>query len=262
MWKLIVSDIDGTIAKDGESHINPEYYTEIRRLTDNGVRFMVCGGRQDNSIRQLFRPVVDRIAYAADGGSIIYDREKFLTARTLPKETVHALVRDAQQIGELDIMLSGLKRAYCRSEDSEMYRWLAGSYGFEIDAVGNLFEVDDDIMKVALYHKNRTEELVTPWFRPRWENKVSLTLAGIQWLDCVPLSAGKRNAIVYMQEYYGIRPEETIVFGDNQNDMEMFEAAGKSYAVENARLEVKQAASDICGAQEQDGVLKVLKTLS
>lgn len=261
MWKLIVSDIDGTIAQDGAGSINPGYYTEIERLVSKGVHFMVCSGRQDASIARLFRPVIHRISYAADGGSIIFDREKFLTARTLPKETVSALVRDAEKIPELDIMLSGLKQAYCRDEDSEMYHWLVDSYGFHMGAVPDLTEVPDDIMKVSLYHKDRAEELTNTWFRPKWQDRVTLTLAGIQWLDCVPLSAGKKNAVLYMQEYLGISPEETLVFGDNENDIGMFEVAGKSYAVENARPEVKRAASAICEAQEKDGVLLVLKTL-
>ena len=261
MWKLIVSDIDGTMVKDGAGSINPAYYEEINRLLDRGVRFMVCSGRQGASIVRLFQPVISRIAYACEGGSMICDGEKFLCAKTLPGDTVHAIVQDAWKIDGIDIMLSGIKQAYCKSEDSELYHWMVDSYGFDMEAVGDLLSVDDDIMKVSLYHKSHVEELTNPWFRPRWESRVKLTLAGIQWLDCVPESAGKRSAVTYMQEYYGIRPEETLVFGDNQNDMEMFEVAGRSYAVENARNEVKQAASAICEAQEKDGVLKVLKTI-
>ena len=80
-------------------------------------------------------------------------------------------------------------------------------------------------------------------------------------MDCVPPDAGKGSAVAFMQKRFHIQPEETIAFGDNQNDMEMFALAGKSYAVENAREEVKECADAICGSYEKDGVLRVLREI-
>lgn len=38
MIKLIASDIDGTLVKDGDNQLNPEYYQEILRLREKGIR--------------------------------------------------------------------------------------------------------------------------------------------------------------------------------------------------------------------------------
>ncbi|MCH5265464.1 MAG: HAD family hydrolase [Lachnospiraceae bacterium] len=262
MIRLIVSDIDGTLVGDGqgEGSLNPEYYQVIHRLSEKGVRFMACSGRQRLSIAKLFRPIENEIYYACDGGSLVFDRDVLLFARTLPKEMAYDIIRDAREIPPCDVMVCGTKRAYCRSEDSELYRWMVNGYGYDIQAVGNLTEnIEDDIVKVSVYHHDRAEELTNPWFRPKWEEKVKLTLAGIQWLDCVPKDAGKGSALTFMQEHFQISPSETLVFGDNQNDMEMFERAEESYAVENAREEVKQAAAHICPGYSEDGVLQILQ---
>ena len=64
-----------------------------------------------------------------------------------------------------------------------------------------------------------------------------------------------------MQQTWGILPSETVVFGDNQNDVEMFGLADCSYAVENAREEVRQAAADLCENYLEKGVLKVLQKM-
>jgi hypothetical protein len=64
-----------------------------------------------------------------------------------------------------------------------------------------------------------------------------------------------------MQEHFSIQPSETIVFGDNQNDMEMFSLAEKSYAVSNARAEVKEKATHECKGYGENGVLEILKSL-
>lgn len=262
MVKLIVSDIDGTLVGDGqgEGALNPEYFQVIQSLVDRGVRFMTCSGRQRLSMAKLFRPIADKIFFACDGGSDIYDKEHLLFAKALPRETVAALIEDAAQIPLCDIMVCGTKRAYCRDAQSELYHWMVDGYGYDMKVVPDLVrDVEDDIVKVSIYHRDRAEELTDPWFRPRWEDKVKLTLAGIQWLDCVPKDAGKGAAVAFMQDHFHILPSETIVFGDNQNDMEMFDRAGRSYAVSNAREEVKNMADYVCGSYEEDGVLEVLK---
>lgn len=262
--KLIVSDIDGTLVGDGqgEGALDPAYYSEIKRLTNQGIKFMACSGRQRLSIAKLFRPVEKEIYYAGDGGSLVFDKEGLLFAKTLPRDLANQIIEDAIKLKACDVMVCGTKRAYCRSRDSELYRWMVDGYGYDMEAVGNLVEnIEDDIVKISVYHRDRAEELTNPWFRPKWEDKVKLTLAGIQWLDCVPADAGKASAVAFMQERFDIKPEETIVFGDNQNDIEMFALAGRSYAVENARAEVKEQADAICGNFKENGVLKILQKL-
>ncbi len=264
MIKLIISDVDGTLVGDGQSAeaMNPEYYKVIAQLKEQGITFMACSGRQYVSIAKLFAPIENEILYGCDGGSLVFENNKVLYAQTLPKAISDNIIQDAMEIPQCDILVAGTKRAYCRSKDSELYRWLKHSYGFDIKAVGDLTKnIPDDIVKISLYHKNQAEALTSPWFRPKWENKVKLSLAGIQWLDCVPKEAGKKSAVAFVQKHLNIKPEETIVFGDNQNDIEMFSLAHRSYAVENARLEVKREASDICESYDRDGVLKILKNV-
>ena len=55
-----------------------------------------------------------------------------------------------------------------------------------------------------------------------------------------------------------ILPEETCAFGDNLNDIAMLQKAGMSYAVANARGEVKAAAKKVCPSYSEDGVLQTL----
>ncbi len=264
MIKLVISDIDGTLVGDGQGYgaLDPEYYEVIHRLRKKGIRFLACSGRQRQSIQKLFRPVADEMLFACDGGSDVYEKGSLLYAKTLEKEMANEIIRDGRQISECDILVCTTERAYCASEDSEMYHWMVDSYGFDLVAVPDLTkDIREEIVKVSLYHRDRAEELTNPWFRPRWEDRVKLNLAGIQWLDCVPTDAGKGEAVRFVQEYLHILPSETIVFGDNQNDIEMFLAAGKSYAVENARQEVREAADIICESYENNGVLKILKNL-
>ena len=77
MIKLIVSDVDGTLVKDGTLEINPEYMDVIKKLRKKEIYFAVCSGRQYNSESQLFAPVKDQIFFVSDGGTLIRTSEKY-----------------------------------------------------------------------------------------------------------------------------------------------------------------------------------------
>lgn len=59
-----------------------------------------------------------------------------------------------------------------------------------------------------------------------------------------------------LKEYLGV--EYIVAFGDGKNDMEMFEIADESYAVENAVDELKAIATGVIDSNEKDGVAKWL----
>ena len=61
MIKLIVSDLDGTLVEDGGGVLNPEYFSQIRRLKKAGILFAAVSGRSYSSLEKLFAPVIDDI---------------------------------------------------------------------------------------------------------------------------------------------------------------------------------------------------------
>ena len=42
MIKMVMTDIDGTLIKDGTLQINPEYYEVIEKLAEKGIVFVVA----------------------------------------------------------------------------------------------------------------------------------------------------------------------------------------------------------------------------
>lgn len=64
---------------------------------------------------------------------------------------------------------------------------------------------------------------------------------------------------MWLREYIDV--DKVIGFGDNLNDIPFFEACDESYAVANAREEVKQKATGIIGTNIEDGVIKQLNNM-
>ena len=97
MIKLIVSDIDGTLVRDGENVLNPELYPEILRLRAKGIQFAAASGRQWHSIERIFDPIKEKIFYISDNGAYVgcYGRNLFLTS--INREIVLDFVREVRK---------------------------------------------------------------------------------------------------------------------------------------------------------------------
>ena len=54
MIKLVVSDVDGTLIKPGETRISEKTLSLLGELKEKGVLFAVASGRDYDAIRPLF----------------------------------------------------------------------------------------------------------------------------------------------------------------------------------------------------------------
>ena len=80
--------------------------------------------------------------------------------------------------------------------------------------------------------------------------------SGAQWLELMPAAASKSNASRQLKALLGC--DRLVVFGDGKNDIDMFELADESYAVENAVPELKEAATGVIASNDEDGVARWL----
>lgn len=263
MIKLIATDVDGTLVKDGTLAIDPEYMTIIEQLIDKGVLFAACSGRQFVSERKLFSPIREKIYYVADGGTVVRSYTELLKVHTIPEDVWKGMYRTMRDhMPSCECFIATPDYALAEDAGGKMFHWLRDSYGYDVRAVESLEKLQrDDIIKMSVYHPTACEEECTPVFIPKWKDKAHLMPAGKQWVDCNPLGVGKWTGVSFLMEKFGIAKDEVCTFGDNLNDTDMLENAGRSYAVANARDEVKQAAKGICAPYWENGVLQVLKEI-
>lgn len=261
MIKLIVSDIDGTLVKDGENQISPEIFDVIMELKKKKkIHFAAASGRQAASIEYTFKQIQKEIFYVAENGSYLgcYGRTLFLYP--IERALANSLIQEIRENPLLDVMVSGAKGTYLETDNQEFIDWMTDGYHFHIIRVDDVMSVDDQIIKVAAYKKEGIQDSVGYLF-DQYGDKLKMTISGDMWMDCMRKGVNKGEAVKMLQESLDIRPEETMVFGDQLNDIEMMSRAYYSFAVGNAREEVKQAARFQTDTNLNDGVLKILKQL-
>lgn len=260
MVKLIVSDIDGTLVKDGADNINKEMFEVIKELKKKGIIFAAASGRQYPSIRRLFYPVQDNVVFIAENGAYVVCRDTEMAKVPMKRAYVEQIVEDMRNCAGCILTVSGKEATYIESRDEEFIDLLVNGYHNTIQVVDDVLAVDTTIIKLALYCKEGIAKTADTMIE-KWADKVKVVIAGAQWLDFMDFSVDKGNALAKIQQITGIKKEETICFGDNSNDIGMFHQSGRSFAVGSAREEVRAEADEVIETYEQDSVLNEIKKL-
>ncbi|MDD7113241.1 MAG: HAD family hydrolase [Lachnospiraceae bacterium] len=259
MIKLIVSDVDDTLVPEGSVDLNPEYFDVIRKLQEKGVIFVGASGRPIEGVKIAFAPMKDEIFYIGDNGTDIAAGECVCTNR-LGDENYRLLAEDLLKLNEEYDFMSCLPGNVYVNEQSKEFRKMLDSYGFAITEVSDQVDLND-ITKVSLFHEGGVPEEVRTSLKEKWSDRMEVVIAGRVWLDFTAKGCNKGNALAMIQEAYGITPEETVAFGNADNDVSMIKQAKYGYAVADASEKLKKEAYEVIGSMEDDAVLTKLKEI-
>ena len=81
------------------------------------------------------------------------------------------------------------------------------------------------------------------------------------YLEFVDRGVSKGSALLRLCEMLGISPDQTVPFGDEENDRPMLRAAGLGVAMGNAVPEIKAEADAVTSSNEEDGVAEFIEYL-
>lgn len=124
--------------------------------------------------------------------------------------------------------------------------------------VPSLVEAAPDVPRMALIQGSEICDAILGDLKARWEAEVrfAASISSRQKI-VLTLTAAKVNkgaALVRACEALSLDPGEVIAFGDAENDIEMFEVAGFSYAMGQAEIAVKEAANAVAPPNTEDGL--------
>lgn len=258
MIRLIISDIDGTLLPEGSTELNPEYIDVIRELTDKGVYFAAASGRQSGSVNAVFHELREKIFYLADNGAYIEKYGVPMKENHMNPEYVRALLKELEEMPECYVLVSVRDGYYTEITDPDFLHLIFEEYKGTGGVTTDIISYADRCIKMSIYCKNGSENLYDTLYE-RWGNRVSVNISGEKWIDVNDFLSTKGNAVEWMQKELAVTPSETMIFGDNYNDISMLEKAEHSYASVLSNDTVKRAARYEVASYEEDGVLQVLK---
>lgn len=262
---LYVTDLDGTLLRTDKT-LSPFTRETINRLTVEGMIFSYATARSVSVAKQLLLGVTAAFPVVTSNGAVIADSqtEAVLEAFYFSTEDAAFLLKAFRRAGLSPLVyghLEGRERfSYLEKDLSPVCRKFLGDRAG--DRRARPVEREAELLAGTQFFFNCVDEearlrSLYETLRGRYSCVLEREIyCGGYMLEILPPGVSKAGGVRRLAELLGCG--RIVAFGDNQNDIPMFQTADACYAVENAVPELKAAATGIIPGNDADGVAKWL----
>lgn len=250
---LIASDVDGTLIPEETTVLPEAVLNQIRAVHERGFLFMAASGRQYPSLRALFEPVADQMAFLIENGGGIYYRDRLRYTNGLPRDTALAIARYVMAVPNCEFLIDDAYGSTVLPKSDAFERRVRDEMKLSYRRIDDLNDLPDAPLKIAVFCPEGTERYADA-FQRDWGVRVNVVVSGRQWID-FNLSDKGTGLLAACREF-GIPQSSTIAFGDNWNDVPMLRNAARPYIMSTANPELKGMFSRRC-----DDVAEELKKI-
>lgn len=258
MIKLVLTDMDGTFLNNN-GDFNRELYKDVKRLMkEKGVVFTPVTGKQCERVEELFGEDADDLWILGDSETRIKHNGEFVYESLLRNKLGLKIIHMLEEIS-LEHTIIACTRTGAVIKDTtptEEAAIVRRSYA-QVRQVSDFNEIKDDFVKITIHDPllrcMETRERLSPFFEFAY-----IVASEAAWIDIANANVHKGTTVEHLQKLLHVTPEETMVFGDGYNDLELMDRATYSFAVRNAVDELKEEANYITRSNEEDGVLKTI----
>ena len=265
--KIVATDMDGTLLDPRGQLDLPRLEKILDKLDHRGVRFVIATGNEVHRMRQLLGHLAERVVLVVANGARIFENNELLQAQTWDDVMVdraldHFKGRECQDQFVVTAMNGGfVKKGTVFTEldkfmTPEMIEKLYQRMNFVDEFDPNLF---GGVLKMSMVVGEERSESVLQEINDLFDGHVRAVSSGYGCIDILQDRIHKAWGLVELLKRWNLKPEQIMAFGDSENDIEMLELAGISYAMENAEEAVKRVATKVAPANSQAGVYKVLE---
>jgi len=255
--KLIAIDLDGTLLnnKGRVSEVTSEVITEIR---DQGHKVVIATGRHTNSALPIAEQLQLTDAVVCFNGALVMDLEKNQAglAHSYVQSDIKNLIELVREWGYGYI--TSTQHSY---HIEPQFRHLMNFFtGIDTQAVetNSLGKIAQPILKTSIVGSEEEINQIERYVQPAIPH-LSAVRSGEESIDVMSRKANKGAALQWLANYYQVKQEDTISFGNYYNDISMLKYAGTGVVVDNAPDQVKQEADIITYSNEENGVAQFLE---
>ena len=261
MPKIFFFDADGTIL-DIKKGIAPDVSGALRRLTDNGHQAFLCTGRSrafvPKEVEQLpFTGMITNLgAYIEYQGKAVYDKE-------LPLADARYAMETLRKYGLVPVMEGNAHMYYDKWEYTNQVDWYADLITRDIGQRWRSISGNEDNL-----HINKISAKRRPGCNAEAACKDLAHIFDFIWhegafvgstIEMISKGHSKGLAIAIMSSILGVPTEDIFAFGDSNNDLTMFQVAGKKVSMGDGSEELKAAADYVTAPAFEGGITRALE---
>mgnify|MGYP000948165860 FL=1 len=265
--RVIATDMDGTLLDPKGQLDLPRLEKILDKLDQCDIRFVIATGNEVHRMRQLLGHLAERVVLVVANGARIFENNELIQAQTwddamVDKALGHFKGRECQDQFVVTAMNGGfVKKGTVFTEldkfmTPEMIEKLYQRMNFVDEFDSSLF---GGVLKMSMVVGEERLDSVLQEVNDLFDGRVRAVSSGYGCIDILQDGIHKAWGLVELLKRWNLKPEQIMAFGDSENDIEMLELAGISYAMENAEEAVKRIATKVAPANSQAGVYKVLE---
>ena len=250
--KIIFFDIDDTLRNSKTGFIPSTIPTVFQQLREKGILTGIATGRGIFGVVPEIQELKPDFFVTLNGAYIEDKKGNVIYSNKIARDKVEEYIAWTKEVG-IDYGLVGSHEAKL-SRRTEMISQA-------IDPIYPDLEVDPDFyQKEDIYQmwtfEEQGDDLVLP-------ESLASTLRMVRWhehsSDVVPISGSKAAGVAKVVDQLGLKPENVMVFGDELNDLELFDYAGISVAMGISHEKIKEKADYTTKTLEEDGIFDALE---
>lgn len=266
---MIGFDLDGTLLTD-KKELLPYTIEILRQAVKQGIEILPVTGRPLCGLPKMVKELVGlRYAITANGARILDLKDgTVLREQLVDTKTAEEILEILGKYDTLrEIYYDGTGYAK-RAELEKIHQFF--EEGPMAEYVRTTRQPVEDLME-KFYKENRAVDKVQGVFADLEERKKALdeikqlkgvTVTGALKNNIEVNAAGvnKGDALLWLADHLGIAAQETMAFGDGDNDIALLEKAGTGVAMKNGREEVKDVADVVTERlNDEEGVAQFIE---
>ena len=272
MKNIYITDLDHTFLRNDLSI--SDYTKTIWNLEAKESIMSVATARTYKKTLQFLEGVeINAPMILLDGALVVTDDKKIIDAKFIPEDVANSMIDEGAKFGIYPFVISladkNLNEAFLYSSilnDAQQEVLTRYAKDDNLQEQTNLKAMSDNFKIVYMGEENLLRDLATH-LENIYTDEFKYILAPEAYIGCYFLTilhkdADKSHGIQSVSEHIGFDLAKLTVFGDNFNDVGMFELAGTSVAMYNAQQGVKEKAKIILKhTNDEDGVAQYLQGL-
>lgn len=272
MKNIYITDLDHTFLRTNLSL--SDFSKEIwNGMSGDSVMSIATARTYKKSMQFLKDIEINAPMILLDGALIATRERKIIDTKFINKEVADIIIEEGAKFGIYPFILSLADR---NLSETFSYSTVLNKHQTEVlknykndnhhNRQSNLRAMEDNF-KIVYFGDEVLLREVASHIEKIFGDRLKYILAPEAYVGCYFLTvlhkdADKSHGIKSVSEYAGFDLAKLTVFGDNFNDIGMFELAGTSVAVANAQEGVKKAADIVLPhTNDEDGVAKYLQSL-
>ncbi len=266
---LYISDLDGTLL-NRNAELSEYTVNILNNLIAKGVYFSVATARTAATTLLLLKRVAINVPLILMNGVLIYDMQekRYIKKEVLEKEKTHQILlamRNTKLMGLMYALLGDELITYYEKLDNDALRNFVEErvqkYNKQFSQIDNFADVKAEIIYFCFLDTSdnihRLNKEIKDIGGIHIEMYQDIYSDDLWYMEVFNEKASKYDAVQFLRQNYCF--DKVIGFGDNLNDIPLFNACDESFAVANAKPEVKEKATAVIGANDENGVAKWLE---